>query len=72
MNKATQVTETLRRGYVRTYVWANPDQADVDFKELIAELKAEIWDEGFDAGHYVEDWESRGCDCRKNPYREEK
>ncbi len=30
------------------------------------------WDEGFDSGHYVNDQEPRDCDCRVNPYREER
>jgi hypothetical protein len=40
-------------------------------EQIIPKVRAEAWDEGFDSGHYVNDQESRDCECRVNPYREE-
>lgn len=42
-----------------------------EFDRWLRSVKAAVWDEGFDFGHYAADWESRDCDCRKNPYRED-
>jgi hypothetical protein len=43
--------------------------ADIpEFDAWLRSVKADAWDEGFDSGHYAADWESRDCDCRKNPY----
>lgn len=42
------------------------EEADAAFTRFLAK----VWDAGFDAGHYVNDEESRDCDCRHNPYRE--
>ena len=42
-----------------------------EFDRWLQTVKAEAWDEGFDSGHYVNDDESRDCDCRNNPYTKE-
>lgn len=64
-------TEYIRYEYADYY----PDEPEErrrrgeEFDAWLQSVKAKAWDEGFDSGHYAADWESRDCDCRKNPYR---
>lgn len=74
MSESTDAQIRSRYAMV-AYTHAGVDRRLADFDCWLAEhdrLVAErAWDEGFDSGHYMSADESRDCDCRDNPYRNE-
>lgn len=73
MSDYTPSTEEVRgrhnaNAMLETKTWR---AVDAEFDRWLRAVKAESWDEGFDSGHYVNDDESRDCDCRNNPYTKE-
>lgn len=80
MSDYTPSTEDVRARYHLAGVSDTTPQFLIDagrkvcydeFDRWLRAVKAEAWNEGFDSGHYVNDEESRDCDCRHNPYTKE-
>lgn len=80
MNEYTPTTSSIRGIYYREYYEypkRNINVLDAEFDRWLAEVKAEAWDEGFNAGegeayeHEARLQWSMPHTCAKNPYREE-
>lgn len=74
MTEFTPTTEKVRAAWAsfreaqKGETWIFPFE---QFERWLNTVKEKAWNEGFDSGHYVSDWESRNCDCRDNPYEQE-
>ena len=62
----TPTTEVVRTDYIRTQ-FTDVDKAGEEFDRWLAEVKAEVWDEGYVIGMLV----AMGANTQTNPYRQE-
>lgn len=83
MSEYIPTTEEVRDVYqsrliqtgTNIFALIDEEQADAEFDRWLAGVKAEAWEEGFDAGerdvheHELTHWDD--SDCIQNPYRGE-
>jgi len=69
----TPTTEDIRAGWEYATAVIG-DEGTAQFDRWLAEVKAQVWEEGFDAGerdvheHELTHWDD--SDCIQNPYRQ--